>query len=78
MEHTELANSTVANNLPWTISHNDDQVSIRDTRCSPTYTADICVQGRSYDTIWEQILEDKLVLYNGALVVDRNSAFLTC
>jgi len=63
--------------LPWTNSNNDDQVSIRGTRSSPTYTANVCVQGQSYVTISEQILEDKLVLYNGAFVVDSSPGILT-
>ena len=78
MGHTELTGSTAANSVRWTNCNNDDQVSIRASRSSPTYTTTICVQGQSYVTIGEQILEDKLVLYSGALVVDSSPAFLTC
>ena len=74
MDHAELTTSTAANNVPWTNSNNDDRIPHPHR---PTYTANICVQGQSYVTIWEQILEDKLVLYNVALVVDSTLTILT-
>jgi hypothetical protein len=70
MDHSEWVTGTAANNVPWTNSNDDDRVP-------HPHTVNVCVQGQSYVTIWEQILEDKLVLYNVALVVDSSAAILT-
>jgi hypothetical protein len=77
MDHTKLTTSKATNNVPQTNSNNDDQVPIPGTHSARTYTANVCVQGQSYVAISDQTLEDKLVLYNVALVVDSSLAILT-